>query len=482
MQWLTRIFQSREKNGATPPPQVFLTNTLSGQKELFVPLKPGVVSMYTCGPTVYGEQHIGNMRPAIVSDTLARMFKAADYHVRRVTNITDVGHLTDDADQGEDKMTLGAAKEKTSPEKIAERYTKIYLDDLADLHIDTEDIRFPRATDYIREQIALAKTLEEKGFAYHIPDGLYFDTERFPGYGKLGNLAGASLKEGARVAPVAGKRHPMDFALWRTAKPGDLQKWESPWGEGNPGWHIECSAMIRTLLGPEIDIHTGGEDLATIHHNDEIAQSEAAGSRQFVRYWLHNAFLNLEGEKISKSLGNVVYLSDVKKKGFHPLALRYFFLQAHYRTPLSYSSNALEAAAGALSRLWRLSVDIAEESGREAAPSEARLRFLAAMRDDLATPQALSIIWDTVRSEEYTPEEKWGLIETAEEHLGLNLTAPTQTVLSEEDVPADIRKKLEEREEARKNKEYEKADHLREELAKSGYHVEDGPDGTILTR
>lgn len=482
MQWITRLFNSKEKDGPSSPSPVFLTNTLSGKKELFVPLKPGVVSMYTCGPTVYGEQHIGNMRPPLVADTLARMFKGAGFHVRRVINITDVGHLTDGGDQGEDKMALGAAKAKTSPEKIAERYTKMYLDDLADLNVDIDDIRFPRATDYIREQIALAKTLEEKGFAYKLPDGLYFDTSRFPGYGKLGNLAGASLKEGARVASVAGKRHPMDFALWRTAKPHDLQKWDSPWGEGNPGWHIECSAMIRTLLGPEIDIHTGGEDLATIHHNDEIAQSEAAGSRQFVRYWLHNAFLNLEGEKISKSLGNVVYLSDITGKGFHPLALRYLFLQAHYRTPISFSWNALEAAAGALSRLWRLAVEVAEESGREPASSEACVRFLAAMRDDIATPQALGILWEALRSEEYTPEEKWGLIETAEEHFALNLTAPTQTSLSEEDLPADIKEKLQEREEARKNKDFAKADRLREELAKSGYHVEDGPEGTILTR
>jgi cysteinyl-tRNA synthetase len=279
-----------------------------------------------------------------------------------VTNITDVGHLVGDGDHGEDKMAVGAKREHATPEEIAARYSKFFIEDIVDLNIDTSDIQFPHATAYIKEQIALAKTLEEKGFAYRLSDGLYFDTQKFPTYGRLGDISRAKLEAGARVEVVKGKHHPADFVLWRLAKPHDLQQWDSPWGRGNPGWHIECSAMIRSLLGQEIDVHTGGEEHVAIHHNNEIAQSEAASGRTFVHYWVHNAHLTMGGEKISKSLGNVVYLSDVVDKGFHPLSLRYFFLQANYRTPLSFSWNALAGAAGALERLWRLSREVANES------------------------------------------------------------------------------------------------------------------------
>ena len=237
MGWLDFI-HTKKASSEKRLAQVFVSNTLSGKKELFVPLKPGQVLLYSCGPTVYGPAHIGNLRAYVFSDTLARTLTAAGYRVRRVINITDVGHLVGDADQGDDKMAVAAAREHASPTAIAERYTKQFIDDLDELGVDTADIIFPHATDYIREQIALAETLEQKGFAYRTHDGLYFDTSRFPGYGKLGNLAGTELLAGARVAVDSEKRHPMDFALWRMAKPGDLQQWESPWGNGNPGWHI----------------------------------------------------------------------------------------------------------------------------------------------------------------------------------------------------------------------------------------------------
>jgi cysteinyl-tRNA synthetase len=439
--------------------------------------------MYTCGPTVYSRAHIGNLRAQVFSDTVARVLGSAGYHVRRVINITDVGHLVGDGDRGEDKMNVGAAREHTTPAAIAERYTKLFIEDLAELNINTDDIRFPRATDYIKEQIALAKTLEEKGFAYRIADGLYFDTGRFPNYGRLGNRQNAELKREARVPLVKGKRHPNDFALWRTAKPHDLQQWDSPWGRGNPGWHIECSAMIRALLGQEIDIHTGGEDLAQIHHNNEIAQSEAASGRPFVHYWMHNAFLNMGGERVSKSIGNVVYLSDIIEKGFSSLSMRYFFFQAHYRTPLSFSWDALAGAAGALDRLWRLARDVADESKRKSAPSEAREHFLVAMRDDLATPQALGILWDALRSEDYAPEEKWGLLEDAETHLGLSLTHPPAIgILTEAEIPKEVRELLARREAARNSKDFREADLLRVEIENSGYRVDDGPSGAVLIR
>ena len=481
MGWLADIFGKKNK-GKGPAPQVFLSNTLSGKKELFIPLKPGVVLLYSCGPTVYSRQHIGNLRAAVFSDTLARTLVGAGYRVRRVINITDVGHMVGDGDRGEDKMAVGVKREKLSPEEVAEKYTAQYLEDIAELNINANDITFPRATAYIKEQIALAKTLEEKGFAYRLPDGLYFDTERFPGYGRLGNVSDVKLEAGARVEVVAGKRHPADFVLWRAAKSGDLQQWQSPWGYGNPGWHIECSAMSRALLGPELDIHTGGEEHVAVHHNNEIAQSEAASGRQFVRYWLHNAHLTTGGEKLSKSLGNDIYLSDITAKGVHPLALRYFFLQAHYRTPLSFSWDAVEGAGSALERLWKLSSEIAAESKRKSAPSEARERFLLAMRDDLATPQALGVLWDALRSEDYTPVEKWGLLEDADMHLGLSLLVPPTSSLSETDVPPDVRELLLKREKARAEKSFADADRLRGEIGKRGYRVEDGPDGPVLTR
>ena len=483
MGWLDALRKDRGEPARLIRAQLFFTNTLSGKKELFVPLRSGQVLMYSCGPTVYNRAHIGNLRAYVFSDTLARTLEAAGYHVRRVINITDVGHLVADAEQGEDKMAVAAKREGLSPEAIADRYAKLFIEDLRELGIDTDDITFPHATDYIREQLALAETLEQKGFAYRTKEGLYYDTSRFPGYGKLGNLAGAQLKEGARVAVTDDKRNPSDFALWRFAKPGDLQQWDSPWGKGNPGWHIECSAMIRSLLGQQIDIHTGGEDHIQIHHNNEIAQSEAATGRTFVKYWMHNAFLTVGSDKISKSLKNDVYLSDIVEHGFHPLALRYFFLQAHYRTPLSFSWDALSAAGGALERLWKNALEIAEESGKEEAPSEARERFLAAMRDDLATPQALGILWDALRSEEYAPEEKWGLLMDADRHLGLSLTNPPLTApTAVEDLPEEVRTLLKKRESAREAKEYAEADRLRGEIEKSGYRVEDGPSGAVLTK
>ena len=483
MKWLANVFKKRRGSAHIQTPRIFFTNTLSGEKELFISQKPRMVTMYSCGPTVYGPAHIGNLRAYVFSDILARVLGGVGYSVRRVINITDVGHLVGDGDAGEDKMTVGAAREKTTPQAIADRYTNEFIDNLSELNIDTGNLKFPRATDYIKEQIAFAKTLEEKGFAYRIKDGLAFDTSRFPGYGKLGNIDLSAQKVGARIEADPEKRHPADFWLWRNAKPKDLQQWDSPWGRGNPGWHIECSAMSRALLGQEIDIHTGGEDLAQIHHNNEMAQSEAASGRTFVHYWIHNAFLTVEGNKISKSLHNDIYLRDIVAKGYSPLSLRYFFLQAHYRTPLSFSWNALAGAAGALDRLWKISRDIADESSRKSASSEARGRFLAALRDDLATPQALGILWDSLKSEEYAPEEKWGLLQDADAHLGLSLLHATPTnVLTETDIPEKIRDMLVHREAARASKDFKQADRIRSDIEKSGYHVDDGPNGPVLTK
>ncbi|NNM84132.1 cysteine--tRNA ligase [Candidatus Parcubacteria bacterium] len=483
MQWLAQLF-GKKKGPARSMPRIFLTNTLSGTKELFISQKPGLVTMYTCGPTVYSAVHIGNLRSYVFSDTLARTLEAAGYHVRRVMNITDFGHLVSDADEGEDKMSKGLRREGLAltlenMHTMAEKYAALFIDDLAEMNVHIEELTFPRASDFIAEQIALIHTLEQKGYAYRTTDGVYYDTARFPSYGRLGGINVAAQKEGARVEKNREKRNPSDFVLWKS---DPALGWKSPWGMGFPGWHIECSAMSRALLGQEIDIHTGGEDLAPVHHNNEIAQSEAASGRTFVHYWLHNAFLNMGSEKISKSLGNAVYLSDVVAKGFHPLALRYFFLQAHYRTPLSFSWDALAGAAGAVERLWKISHDVMNESQGKSELSAAREQFIVALRDDLSTPQALGILWDSLKSEEYSPEEKWGLIKDAEAHLGLSLIDPPTKSLKEEEIPQAVRDLLARRETARASKQFEEADRLRSEIEKGGYRVDDSPNGPVLIR
>lgn len=485
MGFFARIFEKRQDKSAGRQVRIFFTNTLSGEKELFISQKPRIATMYSCGPTVYGPAHIGNLRSYIFSDTLARTLMAAGYHVRRIINITDFGNLVSDDDAGEDKMTKGLRREGLAitlenMRAMAEKYARSFIDELTELNVNTGEITFPRASDYVKEQIAFITTLEQKEYAYRLNNGVYFDTSRFPSYGKLGGIDVDAQQEGARVEKNTKKRNPADFALWKSdSKLG----WQSPWGLGFPGWHIECSAMSRSLLGQEIDIHTGGEDLAPVHHNNEIAQSEAASGRTFVHYWMHNAFLNMGGEKASKSLGNVVYLSDIIEKGFNPLALRYFFLQAHYRTPLSFSWDALAGADSALERLWKISRDIADESGRKSAPSEARIRFVTAMRDDLATPQALGIIWDSLRSEEYAPEEKWGLLEDADAHFGLSLINPPEAnTLKMADIPEEIRSLLARRESARSSKNFKEADRIRGDIERSGYRVDDGPEGPVLTR
>lgn len=483
MGWLAQLFKKdKEQNRAS---SVFFTNTLGGAKELFIPLKPGVVSMYSCGPTVYGPAHIGNLRAYVFSDTVARVLTHAGYRVRRVINITDFGHLVSDGDEGEDKMTKGLRTEGLpitleNMRIIAEKYTALFLEDLSLLNIDTDEIIFPRASDYIPEQIAFIATLEQKSYAYRTKNGVYFDTAHFPSYGKLGGINVQNQQIGTRALRNTEKRNPADFVLW---KPDSKLGWQSPWGLGFPGWHIECSAMSRSLLGQEIDIHTGGEDHIAVHHNNEIAQSEAASGRTFVHYWMHNSFLTMHGEKASKSLGNSAYLEEVIVKGFDPLALRYFFLQGHYRTPLSFSWDALGGAASALDRLWKLSREVALESDRTSAPSDARENFLVTMRDDLGTPQALSILWESLRSEDLSPEEKWGLIEVAEAHFGLSLIYPPvlPQTLTKEHIPGEIQELLAQREKAREVKDFKEADRLRDEIEGCGYRVEDGPEGQVLT-
>lgn len=441
-------------------------------------MKAGKVSLYSCGPTVYGPQHIGNLRAAVFSDTLARTLAVAGYEVKRVVNITDVGHMVGDGDEGEDKMMVGAKRDNVTPEEVADKYAKQYLADIKALNVDTRRVRFPRASDYIPDQIKMIQELEKHGHTYTLPDGVYFDTSTFPDYGKLGRRSAVQIEAGARVAMVEGKHHPQDFVLWRMAKPNDLQKWKSPWGVGNPGWSIECSAMIRALLGKTIDIHTGGEDHVSIHHNNEIAQSEGANGVPLAHYWLHNAFLTIDGEKVSKSLGNIYVLDDVKAKGFHPLALRYLFLQAHYRSPLSFTWDALAAASEALTRLWK----VAREVRASAHKSVARSSFLSAAADDLGTPKVLALLWEKLNSAA-PAEEKWAALVEADMLLGLSLTNPPAEpkALAAKDLPDALRTIAQEREEARKAKDFARSDELRVHIRNGGYHVDDTPSGQVFT-
>ncbi|HEY4487782.1 MAG TPA: cysteine--tRNA ligase, partial [Candidatus Paceibacterota bacterium] len=363
--WFRKFFKKLTPGSASVPLNLF--NTLTKQKETF-DLPTGVrhVRMYNCGPTVYGEQHIGNLSMFVFTDILRRTLECNGFDVKQVINITDVGHLSSDADLGEDKMTLGLKREKKkltleNMRLLADKYANIFITDIEKLNIDTSKVQFPRASDFIPAQIAMIKTLEEKSYAYKTADGVYFDTSKFPHYGELGGIDLQGLKEGARVTVVEGKRNPTDFALWKMNR---TLGWESPWGKGFPGWHIECSAMVRVTLGEKIDIHTGGVEHIPIHHNNEIAQSECAtGKRPFSRFWLHRAHVQIEGGKIAKSKGNAVHLAEVIKKGFHPLSLRYLFLQAHYRSASNFSWEALTAAQNALTNLLSLTEKSSRESG-----------------------------------------------------------------------------------------------------------------------
>ena len=329
----------------------------------------------------------------------------------------------------------------------------------------------------------MIRTLIEKGYAYVADDGVYFDTQKLPDYGKLGGVAEVKLMGGARIKIEGGKRNLHDFALWRKAKPNDLQQWSSPWGSGNPGWHIECSAMIRSLLGTQIDIHTGGMDLIPTHHNNEIAQTEAACGTLLARYWIHGAFLNIEGDKISKSLGNDITMDEIVDRGFHPLALRYFLLQAHYRSPVSFSWEALQASQEALRRLWKLSSEIVHEAKGKSADSDTARRIVAILRDDLATPATIALLWESLRDEERSASEQLGILSSADTVLGLSLlTPPEQPVaLAPKDLPDDVQLLITRRDRAREAKEYGVSDTIRSELENRGYRVDDSPSGTLVT-
>ena len=403
-----------------------LHNTLSGQVEEFASISPGKVKMYHCGPTVYDYAHIGNLRSYVFADLLRRTFEFSGYEVTQVVNITDIGHLTSDADTGDDKMVKGLKRENLpltleGLKELADKYEKAFKDDLVALNIERPQ-HFPRATAYLTQEIALIKTLEEKGYAYKLADGLYFDTGRLKSYGRLGGLTPMSESQ-ARVGG-AEKKSPRDFVLWKLSADNHLG-FHSPWGTGFPGWHIECSAMSRALLHQPFDVHTGGVDHIPVHHNNEIAQSEAAYDTPLANFWLHNEFVTVAGpstelgvNKMAKSEGNFITLKALQEKGFSPLAYRYFLLMAHYRTPVTFSWEALEAASNAFEKLKRF---VGPLSAINEVDEAYKAKFKEKIENNLNTAQALAVLWTLVKDKEVTPENKLATLLDFDKVLGLGL-------------------------------------------------------------
>jgi cysteinyl-tRNA synthetase len=457
-----------------------LYNTRTRQKERFEPMVPGQVRVYSCGPTVYAAQHLGNLRPYLFADLLRRALAAEGLRVTHVINITDVGHLTSDADAGEDKMERAAAKAGRKASEIAAFYTDQWLRDRERLNCLPPEV-LPKATDHIPEQIALARTLEAKGYTYRIADGLYFDTTKFPRYSEFAQLNLEGQEAGARIGDVPGKCHPADFALWKFPAAGvqRQQEWDSPWGRGFPGWHLECSAMSSRYLGRTFDIHTGGVDHIRVHHTNEIAQSECVFDvHPWVRYWLHNEFYDFGGEKMAKSTGNVMLLEDLVLRGFEPLAFRYFFLQGHYRQQQSFTLEAMEAAATGYRRLLAHAAELRSEQGQPDPERIAplRARFREAVRDDLNAPRALAVAWEVTRNPALSPVEKRTLLLEFDAWLGLGLATELPRG-AEQEKDSRIDELLAQREAARGARQFATADRIRNQLEQEGIVIEDTPEG-----
>lgn len=462
--------------------KIQLYNTLSRKKEQFKPVDIKKVGLYTCGPTVYNFAHIGNLRTYIFEDLLKRVLIYNGYGVYHVMNITDVGHLTSDADEGEDKMEKGARREGKTAWQVAEFYTKAFKKDLVELNIIEPD-KWTKATDYITEQIKLLEALEEKGFTYVISDGVYFDTSKFPNYNKLSHLDLETLKEGARVESNKEKRNLTDFALWKFS-PKDSNRdmeWQSPWGVGFPGWHLECSAMSEAELPENQDIHCGGIDHVNVHHTNEIAQSEGAYDKKFFNYWMHGAFLNIAGgKKMAKSDDNFLTLENAfTKKGINPLVYRFAALQTHYRKPMEYSEDIIENSVNGLISLQNKVRSLIFKAGEVVnckVNEKYKKMFLDAVNDDLNMPQSLAVVQDVLKSD-LPKGDKLVTILDFDKVLGLNLDK--QLI---ERLPRGVEEIVEKRKKAREEKNWEESDKLRDELSGMGYGVEDSKDGVEVFR
>jgi cysteinyl-tRNA synthetase len=473
-----------------------LYNTMSRSIEDFVPMKAPEVGLYACGFTVYDYTHLGHLRKYTMDDVLIRTLRHAGYKVKFVQNVTDVGHLASDADTGEDKLEKGAKKYGKSVWDIAREFEEYFFRSMDLMGNARPDVSC-RATDHIQEQLEMVIALEEKGFAYVVEgDGVYFDTSKDPDYGKLARLKPEDLQEGARVERVAGKRNPTDFALWKFERPGENRAmvWKSPWAERSfPGWHIECSAMAMKYLGPQFDIHTGGIDHIPVHHTNEIAQAESAtGKEPFVKYWVHHNFLRVDGEKMSKSLGNFFTIDDILKRNIDPKALRLLLLTTHYRSEMNFTWENLEGTSKTWQKLAKQVVQLRTEEGRTvlsdeklAKVDEYRQRFFAYMEEDLKTPEAVAVIYEVIKSNIPGPD-KYDLLVEFDEVLGLgfrtlqNTEQESAAEIKVENLSKEIQDLYAKRQTARQEKDWMTADQLRDELLKLGYEVVDGPSGQEL--
>ena len=456
---------------------IYFYNTLTKQKDLFKPIEEGKVKIYSCGPTVYKDATIGNMRTNLLNDTLRRVLKYNGYELKHVMNITDVGHLVSDGDEGEDKMLKSAREEHKSPLEIAEHYTKLFFRDLERLNIETPEV-VCKATDHIKEMLEMVQKIMKNGYAYETSTAIYFDVSKLNKYGILSGINLNDQKAGARVDIDPEKRNPYDFALWIKAPANHLMKWDSPWGPSYPGWHIECSAMSTKYLGEEFDIHTGGIDLVPTHHENEIAQNKGACGKNPAHYWIHGEYLLINGGKMSKSLGNTYLIDDIIARGYSPLAYRLFNYSCHYRGKLNFTWEGIESANTSLIRLregyqkhLNGNSDISDEI-----IADMENRFHQAINDDMNMPLALSVVWEAVKYPEKSPKIAQ-LLKKFDTVLGIKIDEVQETK-----IPQEILDLVEERKQARSDKNWSESDRLRDLIAEKGYIVKDTKDGTEVLK
>ena len=455
-------------------------NTLTHSKEKFNPIDNNQIKIYSCGPTVYSYAHIGNFRTYVFVDSLRRMFKYNGYKLEHVMNITDVGHLTSDADTGEDKMEKAAKKEGKNPYEIAEFYTKAFMEDMKKLNIDMPNI-ISKATDNIPEMLQMVKDIIDRGYAYETSKGIYFDVSKLDKYPVLSNNNVEGQEAGARIDVDPEKRNPYDFAIWIKAPENHIMKWDSPWGKSYPGWHLECSAMGRKFLGEHFDIHTGGIDHVPIHHENEIAQSKGATGCVPANYWMHCEFLLVDGGKMSKSLGNVYTLAELQEKGIEPLAYKLFCFTAHYRNKLNFTFDGVKASQVALNRLREGYFKHKEgnEKINQHIIENYEQKFNSAINDDLNMPLAMGIVWEVIKESKKSVEYA-KLIEKFDEVMGLNLKNYNPN--KETKIPKEIEELVEERTKARQAKNWQKSDELREKIKELGYIIKDTANGVQLEK
>ena len=457
---------------------IYFYNTLTKKKELFKSIEPGKVKIYSCGPTVYKDATIGNMRTNLFQDTLRRVLRYNGYELKHVMNITDVGHLVSDGDEGEDKMLKSAREEHKTPMEIAEHYTKLFFRDLERLNIETPEI-VCKATEHIKEMLELVEKIMERGYAYETSTAIYFDVSKLDEYGILSGVNLREQKAGARVEVDPEKRNPYDFALWIKAPENHLMKWDSPWGPSYPGWHIECSAMSTKYLGEIFDIHTGGIDLIPTHHENEIAQSKGACGKIPAHYWMHGEYLLINGGKMSKSLGNVYLMDDIINRGYDPLVYRLFNFSCHYKGKLNFTWDGIEAASVSLNRLregYQKHLN-GTDTISEDIINDMENRFHQAINDDLNMPLAMSVVWEAVKYPEKSPKVAQ-LLEKFDTVLGIKITEKKE----EQQIPEEILDLVEQRKIARNEKNWTESDRLRDLIIEKGYNIKDTKDGVEIER